>query len=141
MHADRLYHRMLDYEKACQDARAKNLPEPPPFSVFNPSKPVPAPPIKLEPYEEERIGADKWAKMSPQEKELSLQIIRTERQVVGQYKDEVYEFFQKEYENRKWRQQKIIGIFGETVGKFLLSDTPPPKPRTDVPPGIGPDVD
>ena len=79
--------------------------------------------------------------MSPQEKELSLQIIRTERQVVGQYKDEVYEFFQKEYENRKWRQQKIIGIFGETVGKFLLSDTPPPKPRTDVPPGIGPDVD
>ncbi|KAL9112484.1 MAG: hypothetical protein Q9227_003326 [Pyrenula ochraceoflavens] len=137
MHADKLYHRMIAYEDACREAREKGLPEPPPFSVFNAKKPVPPAP-ELDDFDKKRIGEENWEKMSPQSKELTFQTLQTERQFVGQYKDEIYRFFQTEYKNRQWRQGKLVGMFGETVGKHILPDAPPPKPRQDVPSGMGP---
>src|SRR5271163_585387 len=42
MHADKLYHRMMDYENAVAEAKLNGDPIPPLSSLFNPSRPAPS---------------------------------------------------------------------------------------------------
>ena len=129
MHADKLYHRMMDYEEALEDARLNNRPIPPLASVFDPSRPAPSiEQFKISP------GAAKKLKtplndLSPHERELAVRAVLREVQISD---DDAQDFFERTTtmsEDRQKRQTMAVGIFGEVIGKFLIAD-PPKKPTT-----------
>lgn len=127
MHADELYHRMLAYEEACDEAQAKKQPPPPPFSVFDPErKRAPMASVILSEAEKLRTKADDFQRMSPQEQELQIMARRGDQRVAGQYRGEVFDWVTEQHENRNKRQAKVVAAVGEKVGKLIVPDMEAP---------------
>ncbi|PGH11850.1 hypothetical protein AJ79_04647 [Helicocarpus griseus UAMH5409] len=137
MHADKLFHQMLDYEQRVKDAKAAGLEPPPPQSLFKPnsqSTPKPATTTTNNPENTasseleipggEKVPAgvkfDKPLKnMTPHERELELQVLRQKRMQQGVYLQEVGGVLNAEKEAREKRREKLSGWFGDTIAKFL----------------------
>lgn len=124
MHADKLYHRMMDYEAAVDEAKAKGQPIPPLTSVFNPNRPAPTmEEINLPPHLSGGMNKP-LHELPPHERELAARAILTETKVSQNYADDFFAYTTTLNEGRKERQKKLVNAFGETLGKFFIPDAP-----------------
>jgi hypothetical protein len=124
MHADKLYHQMLDYETRVADARAAGQEPPPITSLFNPdAKPVSPNDSSVTPgglqlpegYEMTRSLEG----LSPHERELELQSFKAEIEQKKKYSQEAAPFIKTQNETREKRQERATKWFGETIGKWV----------------------
>lgn len=124
MHADKLYHRMMDYEAEVDEARANNRPIPPLASVFNPERPAPTvEELDLPPNMEKTLSTS-LSEMPPHERELAVRATLQEAKITHMYVDEYKRYAIDMNEGRKGRQDWLVRVFGEPIGKFLIPDPP-----------------
>jgi len=130
MHADKLYHQMLDFERRVEEARAAGVEPPPITSLFNPD----AKPIRQE-SEQNAQGefiipggeqlppgvkpSKPLEKLSPHERELEIRSIKKQIEQQKIYVEEAAPFVKSHEEARMKRQEKAIRWFGESIGKWI----------------------
>ncbi|OXV08714.1 hypothetical protein Egran_03523 [Elaphomyces granulatus] len=130
MHADKLYHQMLDFERRVEEARAAGIEPPPITSLFNPD----AKPIRQE-SEQNTQGefiipggeqlppgvkpSKPLEKLSPHERELEIRSIKKQIEQQKIYVDEAAPFMKSHEGARVKRQERAIRWFGETIGKWI----------------------
>lgn len=134
LHADKLYHQMLDYEQRAAEARAAGREAPPITSLFQPD----AQPIHVD-YDRNNNnnnnnnivvpGGEKFPEgykphtplenLTPHERELAIRSVNAEIEQNKAYADEAMPFVQKQQEARARRQERAKGWFGETIGKWI----------------------
>ncbi|KAI5287708.1 hypothetical protein KEM54_005805 [Ascosphaera aggregata] len=131
MHADKLYHQMLDYERRIEEAKAAGEPVPPPESLFHPKAPTTTtiPSEGRSGQECEVPGGEtlppgmKFSKpankLTPHERELEIRMARQQLEQQDMYKMEVNDLLIEEEEAKRLRQRKMSTWFGETVAKWL----------------------
>lgn len=124
MHADKLYHRMMDYEAEVDDARRNGRPIPPLTSLFNPNRSAPT----AEQLDLPETITSKMKKplheYAPHERELAARAALEEAKVADAYAQDLFNYTTTMNEERKVRQQWLTNAFGETLGKFLIPDPP-----------------
>ncbi|KAI5306695.1 hypothetical protein KEM56_007600 [Ascosphaera pollenicola] len=131
MHADKLYHQMLDYERRVEEAKAAGGPIPPPESLFHPdASPSPSTPSESPSTEKYEVPGGETlppgmrfskpaSKLTPHERELEIRVARQQLEQRDLYKTEVNDLLVEEEEAKRLRQKKMSSWFGETVGKWL----------------------
>jgi hypothetical protein len=124
MHADKLYHRMMDYEADLDDARAHGRPIPPLTSVFNPEKPAPTIEELDLPPKMEKMLSTTLSEMQPHERELAVRATLQQAKITHMYADEYTRYAIDQNEGRKGRQAWLVRVFGEPIGKFIIPDLP-----------------
>ena len=124
MHADKLYHRMMDYEAEVDEAKSKDQPIPPLSSLFNPDRPAPT----IEQMALPKAMEDKMKKplheYAPHERELAARAALQEARLTDLYAEDLFTYSVTMNEDRKARQVWLTRIFGEPIGKFLIPDPP-----------------
>jgi hypothetical protein len=122
MHADKLYHRMMDYEAAVEDAERNNTPIPPLTSVFNPNRPAPT-------IEQMNIPEAVRARMNiplhelpAHERELAARAALQEAKIKTTDLTEFDNYARTMNEERLQRQAKVAKILGEPIAKFFIPD-------------------
>lgn len=124
MHADKLYHRMMDYEAAVDEAKAQGKPIPPLTSVFNPNRPAPTiEQINLPPNLAKGLKTP-LQELPPHEREVAARAILEETKISQTYADDFFKYTTILNEGRLERQKKLVDAFGETLGKFFIPDAP-----------------
>lgn len=134
MHADKLYHQMIDYEKRLDEAKAAGQEPPPLQSLFNPGaetrqrKASDWPePIELPGGEEIPAGfkpSRAWNQLTPHERELEVRSRHAQLEQQKLYTQEAssfLEFREKTKQKRQESRDKAVSWFGETVGKWISS--------------------
>ena len=134
LHADKLYHRMIDYEKAVEEARENDDPIPELKSLFDHNKPLPDPETLRVPPGVERKMKKPISKLTPHERELAVAAWKMEMKSNQGYAKDLTEYMEEQHESKKKRQETLTRIFGETVGKFLVDDTEKPYLGNEPPP-------
>ncbi|KAJ9216792.1 hypothetical protein DTO166G4_1638 [Paecilomyces variotii] len=131
MHADKLYHQMLDYERRVEEAQAAGFEPPPITSLFNPdAAPIPQKlPQDAKSTEVEIPGVDKLPdgfkpskpleQLTPHERELEVQAHKASLEQQRKYAEEASPFMKSQETARQKRQEKAISWFGETIGKWI----------------------
>ncbi|KAI9924653.1 hypothetical protein ASPWEDRAFT_40788 [Aspergillus wentii DTO 134E9] len=128
MHADKLYHQMLDYEKQVKEAREAGQEPPPMMSLFNPkTKPTSQQadkPGALEIPGGEQIPAGfrpskPLERLSPHERELEIRAHNAQLEQQKLYMEEASPFMKNQEDARQKRREKAVGWFGETIGKWV----------------------
>ena len=130
MHGDKLYHQMLDYEKQVKQAREEGLEPPPLTSLFNPqaqntTATQQTPMDKtLEIPEGEQIPAGfkpskSLEKLTPHERELEIRAHNSQLEQQKLYMQEASPFMKSQEDARLKRQEKAVGWFGETIGRWV----------------------
>lgn len=131
MHADKLYHRMMDYEADVDEAKRNNRPIPPLSSLFNPNRPAPT----VEQIALPKAMEDKMKKplhdYPPHERELVARAALQEAKLTDLYAEDLFNYTVTMNEDRKKRQAWLSKTFGEAIGKFLIPD--PPKDPDVIP--------
>ncbi|KAK2749891.1 hypothetical protein FQN57_005308 [Myotisia sp. PD_48] len=136
MHADLLYHRMLDHEAKVAEAKAEGREPPPAESLFKPQQ-------RTEPTVDagnfpssnpsevglEIPGGGKLPpgvrpskplkEMTPHERELEIESLRQQMVQKEVYFKEVSGILKSDESARDKRREKLSSWFGETVGKWL----------------------
>ncbi|KAL3466440.1 hypothetical protein BJX64DRAFT_228546 [Aspergillus heterothallicus] len=128
MHADKLYHQMLDYENRVKEAEAAGVEPPPLTSLFEPgaetvkhtekgsaSVEIPggrAVPAGFHP-------SKPWDQLTPHERELELRGHYAELEAERAYVEATAPYVKAQDEARAKRREKAISWFGETVGKWI----------------------
>jgi hypothetical protein len=133
MHADKLYHRMMDYEEAVEDARLNGKPIPPLSSVFNPDQPAPIVEQANLPESVQRRLKVPLKDLPPHERELTIRAATTEATVANDDAEDFFKYTTTMNEARQKRQAMAVKVLGEPIGKFLIPD-PPQAPGTKRPP-------
>jgi len=128
MHADKLYHRMMDYEAAVDEAKENKTPIPPLSSVFNPTRPAPTIEQLNLPKGMERKLKTPLHDLPAHERELAVRAALQEAKITHLYADEFKTYAVEMDEGRKSRQAWLIRTFGEPIGKFIVPD-PPQQPE------------
>jgi len=124
MHADKLYHRMMDYEAAADEARRNNKPVPPLSSLFHPNRPAPTiEQMALPKAMEDRLKTP-LHELPPHERELAARAALQEAKLADLYAEDLFNYTVTMNEDRKNRQAWLIKAFGEAVGKFFIPDPP-----------------
>lgn len=130
MHGDKLYHQMLDYEKQVKQAREKGLEPPPLTSLFNPqaqnttaTQQTPMD-TSLEIPGGEQIPAGfkpskSLEKLTPHERELEIRAHNSQLEQQKLYMQEASPFMKSQEDARLKRQEKAVGWFGETIGRWV----------------------
>ncbi|KAL1998577.1 hypothetical protein VTN02DRAFT_5937 [Thermoascus thermophilus] len=114
MHADKLYHQMLDYERQVDEAHARGVEPPPLTSLFDPTAQTPG--AELPPGWKPSKPLDE---LTPHERELELRAHQAQLEQQRRYAEEASPFMRSQEEARRKRQEKAIRWFGETVGKWI----------------------
>ncbi|KAA8647397.1 hypothetical protein EYZ11_001626 [Aspergillus tanneri] len=129
MHADKLYHEMLRYEKQVEEAQAAGQEPPPLTSLFNPQakqqstepsssssaleipggEPIPAGFKPSKPLES----------LTPHERELEIRAHYAQLEQQKLYAQEATPFMKSQEDARSKRREKAVSWFGETVGKWI----------------------
>ncbi|KAF7594785.1 hypothetical protein BBP40_008288 [Aspergillus hancockii] len=129
MHADKLYHEMLAYEKQVEEARAAGQEPPPLTSLFNPqaksqqqkadgnqgSLEIPggeAIPSGFKP-------SKPLEQLTPHERELEIRAHYAQLEQQKLYAQEASPFMKTHDDARQKRREKAVSWFGETVGKWV----------------------
>ncbi|KAL3446551.1 hypothetical protein BJX65DRAFT_279375 [Aspergillus insuetus] len=128
MHADKLYHQMLEYENRVKEAEAAGLEPPPLTSLFSPgaetvkhtekgSAAVEIPggqavPVGFHP-------SKPWEQLTPHERELELKSHYAELESERGYVEATAPYVKAQDEARAKRREKAVSWFGETVGKWI----------------------
>ena len=124
MHADKLYHRMMDYEKSVEEAKLNDDPIPPLSSVFDPARPAPSlEQLNLPKGMEQRMKKP-LHELPPHERELAVRAALQEAKMAHLYKEDFQNYAVEMNEARKGRQQWLIKQFGEPIGRFIIPDPP-----------------
>lgn len=124
MHADKLYHRMMDYEAAVDEAKAHGKPVPPLTSVFNPNRPAPTlDEINLPPNLGRGLKTP-LKDLPPHEREVVARAVLEETRVAQTYADDFFAYTTTLNEGRLERQKKLVQALGPTLGKFFIPDAP-----------------
>lgn len=131
MHADKLYHQMLDYEKQVDNARETGVEPPPLTSLFNPQAQAQAQAQSASttdkavdiPGNETIPAGFKPSKplhqLSPHERELEIRAHNSQLEQRKLYMQEASPFIKSQEDARAKRQQKAVSWFGETVGRWI----------------------
>ncbi|KAE8354006.1 hypothetical protein BDV28DRAFT_132053 [Aspergillus coremiiformis] len=129
MHADTLYHEMLNYEKQVEEARAAGQEPPPLTSLFNPQenpqeRKADRTPGSLEiPGGEAIPSGFKPSKpleeLTPHERELEIRSHYAQLDQQKIYAQEASPFMKSQDDARQKRREKAVGWLGETVGKWV----------------------
>jgi hypothetical protein len=128
MHADKLYHRMMDYEASVHEARRTQGPIPPLSSVFEASKPAPSvDELKALPGNLQRRLKQPLEELAPHERELAVAAALQEAKMTYLYTDEMRRFAEDMDKKRRERQRWVGSVFGEPIGKFVIPDLEPPR--------------
>ena len=130
MHADKLYHQMLDYERRVKEAKAAGTEPPPLVSLFQPEQPV----KKSELSDKESLAYDipgnltvpagfKPSKplhtLTPHERELEIRAHNSQLEQQKVYAEEASPFMKSQTDARSKRQEKAVSWFGETIGRWV----------------------
>jgi hypothetical protein len=122
MHADKLYHKMMDYEAEVEDATRSNRPIPPLTSVFNSSRPAPT-------LEEMNVPEAVRAQMEtplhelpPHERELAARAALQQAKIKTSDLSEFDSYARTMNEERLQRQAMASRILGEPIAKFFIPD-------------------
>ncbi|KAJ5649457.1 uncharacterized protein N7484_003180 [Penicillium longicatenatum] len=130
MHADKLYHQMLDYEKRVEEAKAAGAELPPIQSLFNPEatnsssttdKKTQAV-IEIPGGESIPAGfkpSKPLQKLTPHERELEIRAYNAHLEQQKLYAEEASPYMKTQSDARSKRQEKAISWFGETIGKWV----------------------
>lgn len=128
MHADKLYHRMMDYEAEVDDAKRSGRPIPPLSSLFNSDRPAPTlEQLALPPAMEEKMKKP-LNEYAPHERELAAKAAIEEAKVSDVYAKDLFTYTVTMNEDRLNRQKWLTKTFGDTIGKFLIPDAPKSEP-------------
>ncbi|KAF9888324.1 hypothetical protein FE257_008757 [Aspergillus nanangensis] len=130
MHADKLYHEMLDYETQVEEARAAGVEPPPLTSLFNPqAKLQPAGKAETTPGDLEIPGGESipagfkpskpLEQLTPHERELEIRAHNTSLEARKVYAQEASPFLKTHDDARQKRQEKAVSWFGETIGRWV----------------------
>ncbi|KAI1930138.1 hypothetical protein LOZ65_001515 [Ophidiomyces ophidiicola] len=133
MHADKLYHQMLDYEAQVEEAKASGAEPPPLKSLFNPkaaaSSPVPSSNDGGASQKTEVPGGAQLPpgmkppkpldELTPHERELEIMVLQQQMVQRDLYLEEVSPLIKADEEGKAKRRAKYTSWFGETVGKWL----------------------
>ena len=124
MHADKLYHQMMDYEATVEDAKQKQLPIPPLTSIFDLHSAAPdVKNLNLPPEVEEKLGL-KLVDLAPHERELAMRAALSEARKEFSEQADIKEYKMELDEATMKRQKWVSNIFGEPVGKMLIPSKP-----------------
>jgi hypothetical protein len=128
MHADKLYHRMMDYEADVEDAKRNNRPIPPLASIFNPNRPAPTVQELKVPEDFEVRTKKPLSEFPAHEQELharaALAEINMRLDPMGSLSSASRA---KIIEERKQRQDLVAKISGEPIAKYFIPDARPVK--------------
>ncbi|KAJ9503636.1 hypothetical protein H2202_000775 [Exophiala xenobiotica] len=124
MHADKLYHRMMDYEAEVDGARRENRPIPPLSSLFNSKRPAPTLEQMALPKPMEEKLKKPLSDYPPHERELVARAALQEAKLTDLYAEDLFTYTVTMNEDRKARQAWLTRTFGEAIGKFLIPDPP-----------------
>ncbi|GKZ17565.1 hypothetical protein AbraIFM66951_004339 [Aspergillus brasiliensis] len=126
MHADKLYHQMLDYEKRVEEAQKAGQEAPPLTSLFNPeAQQTPAStPGALEIPGGEAVPtglkpSKPLAQLTPHERELEIRAHNAQLEQQKLYVQEASPFMQTHEDARQKRREKAVSWFGETIGRWV----------------------
>ncbi|RDW69022.1 uncharacterized protein DSM5745_08782 [Aspergillus mulundensis] len=128
LHADKLYHEMLNYEKQVEEAREAGQEPPPLKSLFNPqAEPVQRAsvgPAELEipggePIPEGFKPSKSLERLTPHERELEVRAYYQELEEQRAYVKSMAPVIRAHEEGRDKRREKLVSWFGETVGTWL----------------------
>lgn len=131
MHADKLYHQMLDYEKRVEEAKAAGTEIPPVTSLFKPEK-GPQPPSQGQGTEGSKVAipGDEpipegfkpskplW-QLTPHQRELEIRAHNAQMEQHKLYFEQAGQIVKAQEDTRTKRQEKAVKLFGETIGKWL----------------------
>lgn len=124
MHADKLYHRMMNYEAAVAEAKLNDAPVPALSSLFNPNRPAPnVEQLELSGGIERRLKKP-LRELPPHERELAARAALSEAKMASLYSEGFQGYAVEMNEARKGRQEWLIKTFGEPIGKFIIPDPP-----------------
>ncbi|KAF3480628.1 uncharacterized protein GIQ15_05975 [Arthroderma uncinatum] len=130
MHADKLYHRMMDYERRVAEAEADGREPPPLKSLFKSEAEMAAMPDTSQSSDElvipggEQLPAGYKPRkplknMTPHERELEVQALKQQMAQRHVYLEEVSPVLRAEHEAKAKRREKFTSWFGETIGSWL----------------------
>ncbi|KAJ5174956.1 uncharacterized protein N7482_000833 [Penicillium canariense] len=127
MHADKLYHQMVDYEKKVADAKAAGVEPPPLTSLFSPEKAshtLGVAGAKVEIPGGEAIPAGfkpskPLVKLTPHERELEIRSHNAQLEQQKLYVEEASPFMKSQEDARAKRRERAVSWFGETIGKWV----------------------
>ena len=126
MHADKLYHRMMDYEAAVDEAKRDNKPIPPLTSVFDVRSPAPAvEELQLPTGLENRLNTP-LHDLPAHQRELAVRAALQEARMRQTYVDDYTQMHIITNKDRQARQEWLVRVFGEPIGKFIVPDVPKP---------------
>ncbi|KAJ5232266.1 hypothetical protein N7468_005222 [Penicillium chermesinum] len=132
LHADKLYHQMLDYEKKVEEAKAAGEQPPPIRSLFHPESPpqpeVPA--AEKKPYSPVEIPGGEAIpdgfkpskplhQLTPHERELEIRLHNSQIEQHKLYAQEASPFMKGHDEAKEKRRAKAVSWFGETIGNWI----------------------
>ncbi|KAL4780713.1 hypothetical protein BJX76DRAFT_337301 [Aspergillus varians] len=128
MHADKLYHEMLGYEKRVEEAKEAGQEPPPLTSLFNPqAKPVE--PGSVGPAELDIPGGQPipagfkpskpLERLTPHERELEIRAHYTQLEEQKVNAQKVSSALRSHGDARDKRREKLVSWFGETVGDWI----------------------
>lgn len=132
MHADKLYHRMMDYEADVDEAKRNDRPIPPLSSLFDPNRAAPTlSQLVLPPAMAGKMKKplDEYA---PHERELAAKAAIEEAKVSDAYARDLFTHTVTMNKERQERQEWLTKAFGDTIGKFLIPDAPSREPSADA---------
>lgn len=128
LHADKLYHQMLDYENQVEEAKEAGREPPPLTSLFN-SQAKPVEPASVGPAELEIPGGEpipegfkpskSLDRLTPHERELELRAHYANLEQQKAYMEDLSSVFRTNDEGKDKRREKLVSWFGETVGNWM----------------------
>ncbi|KAJ5524306.1 hypothetical protein N7513_009426 [Penicillium frequentans] len=130
MHADKLYHQMLDYEKRVEEAKAAGTEPPPIQSLFHPEATIGSSTtdnktqavIEIPGGESIPAGfkpSKPLQKLTPHERELEIRAYNAHLEQTKRYAEEASPYMKTQSDAKSKRQEKAISWFGETIGKWV----------------------
>ncbi|PYH66377.1 uncharacterized protein BO88DRAFT_406844 [Aspergillus vadensis CBS 113365] len=128
MHADKLYHQMLDYEKRVEEAQKAGQEPPPLTSLFNPKAEASQTPantpgaLEIPGGETIPVGlkpSKPLAQLTPHERELEIRAHNAQLEQQKLYVQEASPFMQTHEDARQKRREKAVSWFGETIGRWV----------------------
>ncbi|KAJ5888285.1 hypothetical protein N7495_008326 [Penicillium taxi] len=129
LHADKLYHQMLDYEKRVEEAKAAGVEPPPLQSLFQTEQtktPVAQPKSSStleipggEAIPEGFKPSKALHKLTPHERELEIRAHNAQLKQHTLYAEEASPFMKSQEDAREKRREKAVSMFGKTLGKWM----------------------
>lgn len=127
MHADKLYHQMLDYEKRVEEAKTAGQEPPPLMSLFDPKQATKTSSGKKSDLDipsgvtipEGFKPSKPLHQLTPHERELEIRAHNAQLEQHRMYAEEAEPFMKSHEESRTKRKEKMTTWFGESIGKWF----------------------